>query len=75
VEGKRRGRTEQNLSPLPQTEPHRGSGKTSLKEVEIKTNEKNSSLRREKRTFRGFGMSNRRSPFLWRSLDEILLYV
>jgi hypothetical protein len=50
VEGKRGGRRERNLSPLPRTEPHRGGGKTSLKEVEI-TNEKTSSLRREKRAF------------------------
>jgi hypothetical protein len=49
----RGGRREQNLSPFPRTEPHRGSGKTSLKEVEIKPNEKNSSLKRGKRAFRG----------------------
>jgi hypothetical protein len=52
---RRRGRGEEGENkispPLPRTEPHRGGGKTSLKEVEI-TNEKTSSLRREKRAFR-----------------------
>jgi hypothetical protein len=49
------GRREQNLSPLPRTGPHRGGGKTSLKEVEIKPTKKTSSLRREKRAFRAEG--------------------
>jgi hypothetical protein len=49
---RRGGRREQNHSPLPRKEPHRGGGETSLRRWK-KPNKKKPYLRKERRAFLG----------------------